>query len=335
MTSGPIRAWIPALALFLLAPITGELLSGSSPPVEFFTFSWIFIVGLYGSGAVIIRELAVRWDKGWLSILVMGAAYGIIEEGLEVKSFFDPNWVDIGILGSYGRWAGVNWVWSLELTIFHCVFSIAIPILLVTLLFHSHSERRWVKDRTLYLLFLLLGFNVAIGFLFLTPYRPDPAAYIMAIGLVISLFMAARALPGSLFPPSGRAPARPRRFYAVGLLFAIGLFLISWVVPWTATPAIITFLLLALLGSSCLYYVLRISGNGGSWGPRHRLALAAGALTFFMALSFIQELSGPDNMIGMSLVGLGYALFILCLWARLSRPSDPRAPPGFRAPHPF
>jgi len=55
----------PALVLFFLAPAIGELLSGSSPPAEFFTPFWLLILpALYGSGAVIARELKVRWRKG-------------------------------------------------------------------------------------------------------------------------------------------------------------------------------------------------------------------------------------------------------------------------------
>ncbi|UCH42534.1 MAG: hypothetical protein JSW16_06915, partial [Dehalococcoidales bacterium] len=129
------RVW-PPVVLFFLAPAVGELLSGSAPPSEFFSpFGLTVLTVLYGGGAILVRELTIRWRKGWMSLLILGAAYGIIEEGLLVKSFFDPGWQDIGILGSYGRWAGVNWVWSLELTIYHAVISICIPILLTELMF--------------------------------------------------------------------------------------------------------------------------------------------------------------------------------------------------------
>jgi hypothetical protein len=115
--------------LFFLSPITAELLTGSAPPAEFFNpFSLLVLTALYGSGAILVRELALRWRKGWPTILILGAAYGIVEEGLMVKSFFDPQWVDLGPLGVYGRWAEVNWVWSLGLTLFHAVWSIGIPI---------------------------------------------------------------------------------------------------------------------------------------------------------------------------------------------------------------
>lgn len=33
-------------------------------------------------------------------ILPLGAAYGIIEEGPTAKSFIDPNWIELGILGN-------------------------------------------------------------------------------------------------------------------------------------------------------------------------------------------------------------------------------------------
>jgi len=82
----------PALILFLLSPAIGELLSGSAPPVEFFNpFGFVILVSLYGSGAVIIRELKIRWKKGISSVLLLGAAYGILEEGLLVCSFYNPN----------------------------------------------------------------------------------------------------------------------------------------------------------------------------------------------------------------------------------------------------
>jgi len=88
---------LPSLVLFLSAPIIVELLSGSAPPAEFFhpVSFWILSI-LYGGGAILICELKIRWQQGWLSLLVLGATYAIIEEGLMVKSFFDPTWVDLG-----------------------------------------------------------------------------------------------------------------------------------------------------------------------------------------------------------------------------------------------
>src|SRR5512141_2946898 len=114
------RSISPALALWLIAPIFGELVSGSTPLNEYIWPQNILLQGmLYGSGAVLIRELLVRWGKSWRGLLLLGAAYGIYEEGLMVRSFFDPNWQDLENLGIYGLLAGVNWVWTEHLIIFH------------------------------------------------------------------------------------------------------------------------------------------------------------------------------------------------------------------------
>jgi len=47
-------------------------------------------MSLYGSGALVIRELRVRWNKGIGTTLLLGSAYAMIEEGLMVASFFNP-----------------------------------------------------------------------------------------------------------------------------------------------------------------------------------------------------------------------------------------------------
>ena len=95
-----------------------------------------------------------------------------------VKSFFDPSWLDLGVLGVYGGLGGVNWVWSLLLTIYHAVFSITIPIMLVELLFPDNRDERWVGRRGMIGLSLLLTADVLLGFFLLTTYRPPAVPYL-------------------------------------------------------------------------------------------------------------------------------------------------------------
>ena len=45
---------------------------------------------LYGPGALLIRELKVRWRKGWLAVFILAAAYVVAEEGLMLNTLFDP-----------------------------------------------------------------------------------------------------------------------------------------------------------------------------------------------------------------------------------------------------
>src|SRR2546427_12639370 len=94
----------PLLALILLSPVIAEMLSGSSPPLERLnSVAALLLIWLYGSGVLVMRETAVRWKTGRPSVLLLGAADGIIEEGLAAKSFFHPGWMALGTLASYGR----------------------------------------------------------------------------------------------------------------------------------------------------------------------------------------------------------------------------------------
>ncbi|MCL7415341.1 MAG: hypothetical protein M8349_04690 [ANME-2 cluster archaeon] len=63
----------------------GELLSGSSPPLQFFNpVMLLMLVLLFGCGTLLIREAMVRWNLQW-SVIFLAVAYGIVEEGLMVK----------------------------------------------------------------------------------------------------------------------------------------------------------------------------------------------------------------------------------------------------------
>jgi len=152
------------LFLIFFAPFVGEGLSTSTPVYEWLNpLVIILLVFLYGFGALIIRELLIRWGKGsegWLTLLLLGAAYGIIEEGLYLMTFFNPNWQDIGILGYYGRFIGVNWVWVVQLTIFHMIYSITIPVVLTHIAFPGVKEESWLSKKALIfviIIFILCG----------------------------------------------------------------------------------------------------------------------------------------------------------------------------------
>jgi hypothetical protein len=278
----------------------------------------LVLSALYGSGAILVRELRVRWDKGWPTVFALGAAYGIVEEGLMVKSFFDPNWMDLGLLGSYGRWAGVNWVWSLMLTIYHAVFSIAIPILLVELIFSTRRDERWVGRRGMIGLSLLLLADVLIGFFALTLYRPPLIPYLLAVVVTALLFLMARRLParqGAMH--SARVP-RPLWFALIGFGATLAFFVIHWGLPEFALPVPLTILASIVLVVLVTWGVRRLS-RGGAWTDQHRLALAGGALMFFVLLSPLQELNTArtDNPAGMTVVGLAALLFLAWLWWRV------------------
>ena len=74
------RRVAPAVGLFFLAPLVGEYLLGNVSIVEIWALPVLAL--LYGSGAILIREVARRTGRGWPTMLVLGLAYGLIEAGL-------------------------------------------------------------------------------------------------------------------------------------------------------------------------------------------------------------------------------------------------------------
>jgi hypothetical protein len=317
-----MKKLLPAITLFFLAPVLGELLLGSAPPAEFFSlFGLTVLPVLYGGGAILVRELVIRWRKGWASLLVLGAAYGIIEEGLMVKSFFDPNWVDIGILGSYGRWLGVNWIWVLELTIYHAVISITIPILLTELIFIGRRNESWIGRKGFIIVLLFFTADIVFGYLALTTYRPDTLLYLLTVIVVIALILLAWRLPRQLFAPKTTALRKPFRYWLIGFLGTVIFFLTFWVVPHTGLPPFITILIGIGLVVLVIWLVMHLSGNGTVWAEMHRFALGTGPLSLFIILTPIHEFvtDRSDNPAGMTLVGLAVLIFLLWLRRRVKR----------------
>jgi len=322
----------PALVLYFLSPVVGELLSRASPPVEFFSVFGLTVMSLlYGCGALLVRELSFRWGTGWPGRLLLGAAYGIVEEGLMVKSFFDPSWPDLGVLGTYGRLAGVNWVWSVELTLYHCFYSICIPILLVELAFPRWRGRRWLGAPGLAAVGALLAADVVFGFAWLTRYRPPLVPYLGAwaatAGLVIAAWRVRLPAGPVTVAPQKAADARhvpgPHAlpFFLFGSACTLLFFALNWALPAARlVPALVTIALVAGLTVGFLAG-LRELARTFSWTAANQWALASGALTFFVAFSSVVELdaSRPDDPRGMRVVGLAAAALLLAGFLKVRR----------------
>ena len=309
----------PAIVLFLLSPTIAELLSGSAPPAEFFNpIVFLLLASLYGSGAILMRELTLRWKKGWLSLLLLGAAYGVIEEGLMVKSFFDPSWPDIEVLGVFGRWMGINWVWAEMLIIYHAVFSIAIPVLLVELVYPSQRKELWVGRRKLGGLAVLLAGVVLLGYFGLTPYYPPFPQYLSAVILVAFFIFLAWRVPSEDGKKGFTKLPRPVYFWAAGFLGTVGFFVIFWALPSLLSPLLVMFLG-ALLGFSFVAFLKYVDWS--DCGDLNKFALISGGLAFFIFLAPLQELdkTRTDNPQGMGLVGLAFLVGLILLGWRIGQ----------------
>lgn len=338
------RRWLAALILYLLAPITAEALTGSTPPLQFVNpVSFLFLTALYGSGALLVRETVRRRGLGWWSVLLLGAAYGVLEEGLVVTSWMNPYWPDLAFLNGFSRALGINWYWALGMTAFHAVVSIALPITLVEAAFPRLAPLPWLGRRVYRLLFVWLAVVSIlglIGFGFLQfkqqGYHPPPLGWLLALVIAVALVWLGIHPLGRLWRHAqGEATAPPRvtrrpapslptlRFAGFG--FTLLFFAILWGGPnlFTRPPLGIAALALAL-GLAAL--VVSRWSHRLDWSPRRRLALLTGVALFFVALApfseYILKPAGKDES-GMTLVAVT-ALAALIWLAHAARVAEER-----------
>jgi len=313
-----MRNWLrnnPGLVLYLVAPVFGELFSGSAPLNEFVNpFAWAVLTLLYGGGAVIARELVVRWQRGWWSLFALGVAYGVFEEGIVVRSFFDPNWMDLANLAHYGRVGGVNWVWSLHLSLFHALISIAASVAFVEALYPGQRRESWVQRRLWWWGAWLGVAIVAVLGPYLNPYDAPDLHLVLTWGLVIALVGLARVLP----PRRERTVQEPRvgpwRFLVVGFLAIFGQFVIVYAgADGGAYPYPVAMVLLVLFAAGVCLLLKWWTSNWSAWDDRHRIALVIGALSFFLIM-------GPITTNGQyPVMWYSNPVFLFLLWLAYRR----------------
>jgi hypothetical protein len=239
--------------------------------------------------------------------------------------------MDLGLLGVYGRLAGVNWVWAVLLTLYHAVVSIALPILLVEILYPERRDEPWLSRRGMRGVGFLLAADVLFGNIVLTPYRPPFAPFMLALIATAVIVWVAHEQPTRWAPREVAPRWSPLRLLLTGFLGIAALFVGGWALPALNVPAFLTivFMVLAALG---MWRLVRWASGEGAWDDRGRLALASGALGFFILLAFAAEgdPTRPDNPAGMGLVGLatagGLAVFYLLVRRRVILDNAPGQP---------
>jgi hypothetical protein len=326
---GPRRRPLgPGMALYLVSPIVAELCLGSTPIIQYIFFGWMLCL-MYGGGAILIREAAIRWGKGWPTILTLGVAYAIAEEGVAVRTFFDPTAQALKGLVGYGWLGGANWVWITHLSLYHAIVSIAIPIFLVTLAYPERRTESWVSDR--WLKKAAAGYVGVILFWLVVYQRPVSGVLIIgSFAAIAALILIARRLPATFRLPArldrtpgvGAAPT-PKRVAIVAFTATCAIFIIVWGRGFGAAPIVAIAELLAVTAVTGWWFV-RGSRRPG-WTDRQRYAVAAGIFFFLPALSPVIELSGGRFQF---IVGIVTGWLIVRQWRRLRARADQTAAPA-------
>jgi hypothetical protein len=130
-----------ALLLAVLAPLCAEVSLGTVPLRM--AWAWLIFAPIYSAGALFLREILRRTRGGYGNLLLLGVAYGLVEEGLVLQSLTSPHLY--GAAGWAPRLFGVNTAYTELNLVYHALFSVAIPVIVVEYLFARHGAAPYLR----------------------------------------------------------------------------------------------------------------------------------------------------------------------------------------------
>ncbi len=281
-----MRRFLPVITLVLMAPVVAELLWGTTPISRAATL--LLQIPIYGGGALLIREVVRHRHRGWVSILLLGAAYALVEEGLALQFLFHPTLSGISDWGA--RVLGINGVYTEWALGYHAIWSIALPILLTDLLFPERRGEPYLGRAGLIVtaIVFLLGV-VLLGFIARVGITPGYWATPVLLGLTVLVVLLLAGVALWVVPPHEPRPRRDIKAPSAWIVLLVGLvagFLWQAVLILTRAffPAlthgalVLIPMLVALLLAAGTFWLLLQWSQARDWGDLHLLALASGAL---------------------------------------------------------
>jgi hypothetical protein len=329
--SSAMRRRAPVFALFFLSPLVAEFFSGTTLPI-FLLFLIVPLSLYYGGGALLIREVTRRTGRGWPTILTLGLAFGVLEEGVLTQSLFNPNYLaeDLHLLDpGYLKALGIGALWTVFVLGGHVLWSIGAPVALVEESTRSRRTTPWLGRRglivtvVLFLAGCVMAFAVTKAEDSKDPFSASPAQLGVSAAVVVVLVVVAFLLPhGDRRPLPGRAPS-PWLVFGATMVAGVGWGLLAGATSLPSWQASIAIALVCLAILAVL--VARWSRMGG-WGRWHRLAVAAGAFATSGWHAFAMDYSKPPvvDLVG-RVIYLLAAAGIVWLAVRKIRQDEPVA----------
>jgi hypothetical protein len=331
-----MRQRLPALVLIFMAPLVAELLAGTTPLGQPLVLAFLLPVYLllYGAGALLMRELVRRSGRGWTSILLLGAAYGLIEEGFASQSLFNPSLYHAAEWGA--RILGINGVFTEFVIIVHVVWSAAIPILLTELLFPGQRTTPYLGRVGLVVTAICYTLGVALLWLiarvsFAAGYEAPPL--LPGLALLTAVILAVVAL--AVLPRKRPRPTLQRNaphpwvvFLSIsvsGLIWQGGGESLWYMQPlFSVWPLVLVPALGSLLVAFGIVWLVDHWSQAQDWRGLHQLALASGAVICHILVGLLVLTQTTADRIGLALLGLAMTGLLVWLAIRMHR----RAAPG-------
>lgn len=327
--TGKWQVVLPVATLIFLSPVLTELLMG----VIHITNIWLLVpeMGVYGTAALIIRDVVRRQHRGWGTILLLGIAYALAEECVILQTSLTPQFFPPAGTSSFGWAFGVQWFYLLAMLGYESVYAIVLPISLTEMLFPERRDIPWLSQRGL-VIACVVFFLASIGVWWLWNHvglqRYGTNTYqipLLNVGLALVVIILLVVATLSVRPPTHPAEKTTRRAWSPWLLglitFLFGFFwwlmialaYINASVFHGASPLIPLGIGLVWAGLALL--VVRYLSTANGWQDRHRLALIFGAVLASMVGGVLVILAAtPLDQIGK----LVFDLIAIILLARLA-----------------
>jgi hypothetical protein len=296
---------LPAIGLFFLAPLIAEFLLGNLPITMLPVI--LILAPLYGGGALLIRELVRRAGRGWPSIVLLGLAYGIIEEAYTTQSLFNPNYLKLNLhllQPAYIPALGIGAWWTIFVLNLHTAWSVSTSIAMVEAAVPDRAEVPWLGGIGL----TVTGLLFALGVFATTRYqlkqdafRASHAQLVIAGLICIALIALAFLLPRRSIATGATPVVSPWIAGILALAAGSAILVTPGAWGWGAVAAILAVDLI-VIAAGWLW------SRQGGWDMRHKLALGSGAALAYGWHAFIE-----NPVVGKSatVIRIGNAIFFL------------------------
>ncbi len=318
-----MRRFLPVLVLCVLSPLIAEWLLGSSPISRIYLLP--LMGGAYGTGAIFIRELAVRRNLRWPRIVLLAIAFAIVLEGLVFQTCFNPHFV--GYLDVYGRWLGVNWYWSEFIIGWHAIWTVSVPILLTELLFPAYQHRPWLGRFGLVvtgvICILSCTLNILIYYYYVThDFMASPILLACTVLVIVALVGLA------LFMPTRSRVSAPQNtvsLWLVGLVvFLVGVYWLGiheFISPTFPIPALVMIVVGVLLVVAIAVLINRWSAQASKRQNAYLQTLVTGALLAgaLVGAKIVQDGNLVDQLGQAALVVILVVFLVIWNWRLYTR----------------
>ncbi|MGC4818908.1 hypothetical protein [Micromonospora sp. DT63] len=330
------RRLVPVVALLLLAPWAAECSWGGFA-IDGFLPVVIGLAPMYGGAAILIRETARHLGAGWPAIVLLAAAFGVLQAGLVDQSLFNPGYLNDTQYADTRAAAEASLVPGLGFSLRqafdyvgnHVVLTICAPIVFVeSFLGAKRRLSPWLGRQGLavvavvYLLGSLLVFASPEG---RKNFLASPLQLAFATAVVLTL-VATALLPRWRRPHPRRVRRVPHPLW-VGLLVVLVHFGTDLAPGWAGV--VIALALAATVGA-----VLAYLSAGARWGQRHVLAAGWASVVSAAAFAYLVPPYSPASptaaLAGDVAVTVITVALVVGAWWRLGRPSSAAVPVAAR-----